>query len=517
MGAYKPPTDGYITSNTDYTDAYFNTYNIVVMAKDNGDGTYTISPSADGLIDKLELCERKGLKALIQLHTDITGQYVWDSSSKTSLLGRNYNVFEDAYSEIDFTAYPALKGFFIADEPSWRQIELFDRVYVPWFNKNFANTDLEFYVNLFGGYSSGIGPMDYFGNINYDEFKYDANGDGDYTDDGEFYYDYPGSGTKYYGDGTAEAKEKLYTSYVELWLSVLEKVEAKNKYFTIDEYPLHDNQAGLINLTEEEKARYIAKGALTADKIFILEQENGEWVVSVDGYSHFVREDWLERTFIGALNAKKSGNTFGAYIQAHDEVGSTNNPETFRLPSTEAEVKWQAYMNIAFGAKRLMYYGYDWGEYGAYITLAKEQTNLYEFVKNTNAELDKVGNVFVAFDTWVGAKTFTPANAEKCAAFELVAEMELASLTGVSSVTTDRELVVGEMIDGNGNHGYMLVGYDDPLNGNATNVSMTFDGADGFIIYRGGERSLSADGLGGTISLTLNAGEGVFVIPVYAN
>ena len=63
----------------------------------------------------------------------------------------------------------------------------------------------------------------------------------------------------------------------------------------------------------------------------------------------------------------------------------------------------------------------------------------------------------------------------------------------------------------------MLVGYDDPLNGNTTNVSITFDGADGFIIYRGGERALSADDLGGTLSLTLNAGEGVFVIPVYAN
>ena len=61
----------------------------------------------------------------------------------------------------------------------------------------------------------------------------------------------------------------------------------------------------------------------------------------------------------------------------------------------------------------------------------------------------------------------------------------------------------------------MLVGYDDPFYGNKTEVSMTFEGAKGVIIYRNGQRSLSEDLVDGTFTVTLEAGEGVFVIPVY--
>ena len=92
----------------------------------------------------------------------------------------------------------------------------------------------------------------------------------------------------------------------------------------------------------------------------------------------------------------------------------------------------------------------------------------------------------------------------------------LASLTNVTSVSSSRELVVGEMIDGDGNHGYMLVGYGDPLDGESTEVTMNFDGADGFIVYRGGERTL-VEAVDGAYSATLAAGEGVFVIPVYVD
>lgn len=72
------------------------------------------------------------------------------------------------------------------------------------------------------------------------------------------------------------------------------------------------------------------------------------------------------------------------------------------------------------------------------------------------------------------------------------------------------------MLDENGNHGYMLVGFDDPYNENKTEVSMTFDGAEGLIIYRNGQRTLSEDLTDGNFNVTLSAGEGVFVIPVYA-
>ena len=209
-----------------------------------------------------------------------------------------------------------------------------------------------------------------------------------------------------------------------------------------------------------------------------------------------------------AVLADENGYKFGAYIQAFDQ--STNN---YRLPTKVEEIKWQAYMNIALGAKRLVYFGYDNQANGTYMTLSGEPLPLYYLVQETNAELDKIDHVLAAFDAWVGVKTFTPTGSEVCEAFQRTADMELDALTGVSSVTTDRELVVGEMMDENGNHGYMLVGYDDPYNGNSTQVEMTFENVEGVIIYRNGERTL-VECTDGKLSITLSAGEGVFVIPV---
>ena len=151
------------------------------------------------------------------------------------------------------------------------------------------------------------------------------------------------------------------------------------------------------------------------------------------------------------------------------------------------------------------------------MTLDGEPLALYGFVKETNAEILKFDNVIAAFDTWVGVKTFNGVGMEKNVAFANVEGIELEALTGVAndSVITTKDLVVGEMVDSNGNHGYMLVGYDDPYNGGTTEVRMTFDGASGAIVYRNGERFLTGNLINGVFTTVLNAGEGIFVIPVY--
>ena len=425
----------------------------------------------DKLKEVLNLCYEKGIDAQIQLHTD--------------LVRENYNVFTSAFPNINFADYPALKGFFIVDEPQWRQIDYIRDNYVAWFNQNYADSGLEFYVNLLGGYSSWIGPMDADGNINYD-----------------------GHSDKLFGsDCSAVQKATFYTNYVNHWLEVFKLINGKNKFFTIDEYPFADNQSGMVIIDSEElRSKYVEQYGIPSENILIAGN-------MPDGYEYYIEEDWLERTFKAAVTAKENGYQFGAFIQAMDEGGT----EVFRLPTTLAEIKWQAYMNIAFGAKKLIYYAYDHHPGGSYMTQNGNPLNLYNYVQETNAEILSIGNVLMAFDTWVGAKSYPADGAIKSLALQYVVDMELEELTGVTSVVSDKELIVGEMVDADGNHGYMLVGYDDPLNGNSTKVEMTFDGADGFIIYRNCQRTLSEDFTGGILSVTLAAGEGLFVIPVYAN
>jgi len=453
LGAFIAPSTGFIDT---YKAANFNKYSLVIGSTKDGNNEYVPSISESSLINALEYLERKNqtnpIDVQIQLHHN--------------LVRANYNVFTEAFPNIDFKDYPSVKGFYLLDEPNWSQIDYLDQNYVQWFNDNYASHGYEFYVNMLGGYSSYIGPVrDADGNVIYE------------------------NGNKLYDNATEEQKKVCYEVYLNKFLAMFAKVNSSNKYFTIDAYPLLDNQVGLLTMPGDE---------LPAD------------------YERILSESWLHTTLKAAKTADANSYTFGAFIQACDE-GGEDSTRRFRLPTKVEEIKWQAYMNMAFGAKKLTYYGYDNSGGGTYMTIVGEPLPLYYLVQETNAELDKIDHVIASFTDWVGVKTFLGTNSNSNTAFDKIADMELSALTGVSSVVSSRDLVVGEMVDGSGNHGYMLVGYDDPFNQNETEVNLTFDGADGLIIYRNGQRYLSEDLVDGNYSVTLSAGEGVFIIPVYAD
>lgn len=448
LGAYIAPTSAILTN---WNGTAYNANNIYQAA---GLNSFNIVVTTDSVFEDIDLaltrCGWAQIDTYLQLHNGMTADV------------NGWTKFQALFSGVDLTEYPYLKGFFIADEPSWTQMEVIETYYVPWFNENYAKSGLEFCVNLLGGYSTAIGALR------------DENGNS--------------LGTY---EGTEEDYRVCHTAYVNKWLGIFATVKSSNKSLTLDSYPLMDNQEDL--LTELDGSNL------------------------PEGYERVLYDDWLRRSMNMANFARDNGHAFGAFIQAFDE-GWTDSARTYRLPTKVEEIKWQAYMNIALGAKRLMYYGFDARSGGHYMTASGAQpTAIYNFVQATNAELATLDHVFMAFDTWVGAKTFIPSGATASTAIAGVADIELGALTNVSGVTTDGELVVGEMVDNHGNHGYMLVGYNDPFDGVSTEVSMTFDGADGFIVYRAGDnvRTFVKD-TNGLLSLTLGAGEGVFVIPVYA-
>lgn len=465
IGAFIAPSSGFLDT---YSKANFNTYNLVLTPSSFADSS-VIARTKTTINYVMNKCAELGIDAQIQLHHD--------------LISASYgNVFTEYLSDVNFKSYPAFKGFYLCDEPTWTQIDVLDDYYVSWFNTNYGNSDIEFYVNMLGGYSSAIGAIK------------DANGNYVYV-----------NGQKIYS-GTEEQERVCYDYYVKQFMEMFAKVQSNNKFFTIDHYALLDNQTGLLTIPSEDyRDEYVnGQGVANSD---ILIADN-----LPDGYQYVLSKNFLNSTYKAALNAKNNGYAFGAFIQACDESGT----RTFRLPTTIEEIKWQVYTNIAFGAKKLTYYGYDNSIGGTYMTLSGNPLPLYELVKETNAELDKVDHVFAAFDKWVGVKTFLGASSTENVAFSRISNVELDALTGVSNVTTSKDLIVGEMVDGSGNHGYMFVGYDDPINKTETQVSLTFDGAEGLIIYRNGERTLSNALVNGAYSFTLSAGEGVFVIPVYA-
>ncbi len=420
----------------------------------------TESSTAEGVALSLQRCKDAGMAATIQLHNGLIKRISEYDSVQD--LGANDpgNVFISILGNMDFTDTP-VKTFMI-DEPSYTQLLYIEKVYVPWFNQNYGGQDSEryFMINLFGGYSTGIALR--------------------ITD--------PHTGQEVTYE-TEEGKARIYELYQEKYLSIIESQNTTLKIYSQDSYPFS-----------------------------LVETDQGGNVVE-NNADDYVKSDWLFRTYRGAKAAAENDLGYQTYIQVF-----SSEHFACRMPETLAEVKWQAYMYLAFGSKCLEYFSYetrvggDLDIYGMTNVVDGKVVYLpsYYFVKDTNAELKKFQNVLMAYDNWIGLKSFVGTGNAKCDAFKNIADMELDSLTGVSSVVTDQDLIIGEMVDGSGNHGYMMVGYEDPIFNNNTTVSMTFDDADGLIIYRNGERSLSDDLVNGQFSITLTPGEGVFVIPVYA-
>ena len=497
-----------------YLPVGFNTYTIVIVDTVDQQGKVNgLKPTEEDLIKEINtVAERMGedVKIEIRLHS--------------GCMAYNGNVFQDFYPNLHdkFLNYPAVETFFIVDEPSFAQLDCVEQYYVPWFNEYYANTRMQFLVNMLSGYSTAMGGLrDINGNLITNNGKYYcANG---LWDGVEGYAVENGRVTnkKVTMVLTDQEKKDMLTAYHNKWLGILSEVQADYKVFSHDAYPFFDNQGGKIILTDivdengkivctaqELKAYYLQYGGFTEEHFLMGTPE--------EGYEPILLQSWLSRSLNMAILARDNGYVFGVHIQVFDSGGTGCETYTWRLPTTTEEVTWQIYMSIAMGAKSINYFGFGSTKNGQYMTAGTNPTPAYYPTKEANLELLKVQHVFSAFDTWVGLKTFGATGKALSEGLQLVEDrgQNLQSLTNVTSVVTSGELVVGEMIDGNGNHGYMLVGYDDPLNGNSTEVQMTFDGAAGFIVYRGGERTL-VEAVNGVFSTTISAGEGVFVIPVY--
>ncbi|MBQ8658789.1 MAG: hypothetical protein IJ506_06605 [Clostridia bacterium] len=135
-------------------------------------------------IKGLKNCEEVGIDVFIRPH-----------SGKTSSVPTTEPCyFEEYFSTIDFRDYPAVKGFFVVDEPAYGQLEDLESRYLTWFNENYGGGNFEFFANLYGCHTRNW--------------------------------------------ATGEYKDKTYNDYVEKYLSIVDRADAANKTHSIDFYPL---------------------------------------------------------------------------------------------------------------------------------------------------------------------------------------------------------------------------------------------------------------------------------------
>lgn len=171
-------------------------FNILTMTEDY------VRAKSKAYLDCLKRCEKLGMDVYLRGYPSDVGDY-----------------FEKHFTGVDFNQYPAVKGFFLIDEPSKADIPAVAR-YVNWYNDNYAKEDKDFLINTYCGTHPLIG----------------------------------------------ESVQEV-TQYLQLLMDeIYNKLNTDNKILGVDEYPLRRNEQNVPYLSDKEWIPYTALTAKICSK-----------------------------------------------------------------------------------------------------------------------------------------------------------------------------------------------------------------------------------------------------------
>jgi hypothetical protein len=241
-----------------------------------------------------------------------------------------------------------------------------------------------------------------------------------------------------------------------------------------------------------------------------------------------VGDAWLVSLETTAQGAKKAGKDFHFFI-----ASMSINSQRCRHPY-EADLRYQAYTALAYGARGIEYFTYmsvasppytgefragDWALIRSPNDLQSDdvstyyRTETYYAAQNLNTELLSYDHVLLAFD-WQGTIQTAGADAQTTAGgcFEKT-KNALTSHPRIKSISASEDLITGTFKDKNGYDGFMAVNFADSASGRSNDVKISFNHARKAVVYTNGVKSI-IDLNGGVYESTLDAGEGRFIIPI---
>ena len=248
--------------------------------------------------------------------------------------------------------------------------------------------------------------------------------------------------------------------------------------------------------------------------------------VSYDAYplqvGGYIRAPYYHNFDIASHKAQELGVPFWYTL-----LSSGHNTTDGRyVTPTDAELRWQMALAMTYGAENLTHYVYTTGEegYETMVTFGDFTPNaLYDDVKKVNLEFRAWEDVYMSYD-WVGT---AQVNADKenhlMAKLEYdISFRETGALTGVQS---SENLLVG-VFENNGSHAYMITNAGSTsecdlwmrYNFMMADANVTLQLSEGnyrcVAVISQGQITYLPVNQDNTVSLIINAYDGVFVIPV---
>ncbi len=332
--------------------------------------------------------------------------------------------YHEHFKNVDLHDYPAVTMIHAIDEPDDDLIRKVSEIYVPWFNEHYS--DIDFFMNTFGGCGTEVSKLDKFNDhIN-----------------------------------------KCITS-------INDKVTAKNKFFSIDAYPL---------------------------------RTKGYWENFLEASAY------IRGLAAGAKRVKETDSIFGGCIQTY--AGYMN----CRYPNSEADIRFQNFCQFAFGARSLCYFTYMSEETPMYlfrgmVTAKGELTPLYHIVKNINAEINTFEKDYMHFD-WLGTTVVDGCKVNDYAEDFAFVRNDIGldyKDDNVLEVSAERDLLLGCFGDDDNKRAYVITTFAEPSKGLDNKVSITFkNGKKAKINFNGKDEV--RDLVDGKLELNMKDGDGAFVI-----
>lgn len=259
----------------------------------------------------------------------------------------------------------------------------------------------------------------------------------------------------------------------------------EQKAFLFDHYPLMGNAT---------------KGSISEEWLFILEQ-----------YAQLAKE--------------KNIDTW-SYIATMSYFSGT------RRKPAEDDIRYQSYVNLAYGAKGLAYFCYMspgippyTGDFrlGDYALINFEdpddistfyKTDTWYSTQTVNNELKSFDHVLLSFD-WQGVMKNAGSEAATTAGRNCFknAKNWIKQHDGIKSISSTEDTIIGVFQDDKGYDGFLLVNFSDPLYDCTDTVNLQFRGANRAVVYIKGEQQI-VDLTDGTYNVTLQPGEAQFIIPL---
>ncbi|XFA98603.1 beta-galactosidase [Candidatus Izemoplasma sp. B36] len=224
-------------------------------------------------------------------------------------------------------------------------------------------------------------------------------------------------------------------------------------------------------------------------------------------------DDFLYNLEIVSTIAHEYDLPFWTFIQT---IGFTVPSGTQHRVPTEADLRWQVALSMAYGAQGIQHFCYWTPGTGtnesfdnAMIDREGNKTPLYFAAQTVNQEVLSYDEVYLQFD-WQGVLTHSNESFE-VVNFRML-QNRLESHARIESITSEEDVVIGTFTGPNNEDAFMVVNFNDPALGLSNKVQIDFNDAKQAIVYIKGVRTI-VDLDKGVLDIELESGEGIFVIP----